>query len=91
MTALGLLIIAGLIAITGFNVAAGVVGWPGLIVVNAACARFGIYLREFPTWTWLVPGFLIDLILYTSVFFVCAKLWRTLLGPGTTFPRMTDD
>ena len=70
--------IAGFVAILSFSVAAAAIGWPGLIVVNAVCARFGIYLREFPTWMWLVPGLLSNLFFYTFLFFACAKLWRTL-------------
>jgi hypothetical protein len=70
------MLFAGLTAILSFDVAAAALGWPGLIVVNAVCARFGIYLRESPTWTWMIPSLLIDLLLYTALFFVAAKLWR---------------
>jgi hypothetical protein len=81
--ALALLVIAGLIAILSFNVATAAIGWPGLIVVNAVCARFGIYLHDFPTWTWLIPALFIDLILYTLLFSASAKLRRTLAKSGS--------
>lgn len=82
MSALGLLVIAGLIAVATFNVATAVLAWPGLVIVNAVCSRFGIYLQEFPTWAWLIPSLLLDLLFYTLLFFACAKLWRTLKSDG---------
>jgi len=91
VAALGLIAIAALIAILGFNVVAAAVGWPGLIIVNAVCAQFGIYLHEFPTWTWLVPGLLVDLVLYTLVFFACAKLWSTLVRTRAKLPPTIKD
>jgi hypothetical protein len=78
ITALCVLLVTGVLAIASFNVAAAL-GWPGLLIVNAICGQFGIYLHDFPAWTWLIPGLLIDLLLYTLLFFVCAKLWRTLV------------
>jgi hypothetical protein len=70
--------VAAVIAVLGFNVAAAALGWPGLIIVNAVCARLGIYLHESPTWEWIIAGSMIDLALYTGLFFVCARLWRML-------------
>ena len=76
--ALCLLAVAALVAMLSFNVAAAALAWPGLIVVNAISSRVGIYLHDAPLWQWLVPGLLVDVAFYTTLFFLCAKLWRNL-------------
>jgi hypothetical protein len=54
-------------------------GWPGLLVVNAVCARFGFYAgtpgnlgRMFGA------GLVLDIVIYTLLFFVVVKVWGAL-------------
>jgi hypothetical protein len=94
-----LLTVAGLVAVLSFNVAAAALAWPGLVIVNAICSRFGIYLNDAPLWQWLVPGLLIDVAFYTTVFFLCARLWGILAArfgserrvPAARLSPTTDD
>jgi len=83
-----LLAIAGFGAALTFNAPLAMIGWPGLVLMNAIYAQFGIYVRDFKTLLpWLLPGFLVDVVLYTAVFFMVAKLWRTVNSKPVRKPQ----
>jgi hypothetical protein len=63
-----------------FNGLLAMLGWPGVLVVNAACARFEIYAPGSDNLgPMLIAGFLIDVAIYTLLFFVVVKGWRMLV------------
>jgi len=67
----------GLVAALSFNGPLAMLGWPGLLIVNAVYARFGFYVRDFASMLpWLVPGLLLDVILYALLFWVLSVAWR---------------
>ena len=64
-------------------------GWPGIVVMDEVYSRFGIYVDNSKSLLpWLLPGFLIDVALYTVVFLAGAVLWRTLFSKSETAPSI---
>jgi hypothetical protein len=69
-----------LVTVLTFNGPLAMLGWPGLLIMDAVYARFGIYVDSSKNLLpWLLPGFLIDVAAYTILFFVLDALWRTLV------------
>jgi len=51
--------------------------WPGIVAVDAVCARLGFYESGTPSvLPWQVPGLLLDVVLYTIVFWVFSVGWQ---------------
>jgi hypothetical protein len=56
-----------------------VLAWPGIVVVDSVCARLGFYESGAPNpILWQAPGLLLDILMYTVVFWVFSLTWRTL-------------
>jgi len=54
-------------------------GWPGLLVVNAVCARFMIFERTPGNFAPIfVAGLVLDVVIYAVLFVVVIKGWRKL-------------
>ena len=71
-------VVALIVGLT-FNGALAMTAWPGLLIVNAVCARFQFYASDPGTLLpMLVVGFLINIAIYAALFFVVITLWRTL-------------
>jgi len=71
---------AALGAVLTFAEPLAMLGWPGIIVMNKIYARFEFYASQSDSLLpWLLPGFLIDIALYTVLFFGIATLWRKLV------------
>ena len=72
--------VAALGAVLTFNGPLAMLTWPGIIVMNKLLARFEIYAGGSNNLLpWLLPGFLIDIAVYTLAFFLLATMWRTLV------------
>ena len=67
-------VVASVSALT-FNGPLAMLGWPGLLAVNAVCARFGIYASS-DFVPMFAAGLLIDIAIYTLLFFIVVKGWR---------------
>jgi hypothetical protein len=59
-------------------------GWPGLLVVNAVCARFGIYETAGNFGPIFGAGLVLDIVIYTLLFFVVVKGWRMFAPKAAT-------
>jgi hypothetical protein len=60
-------------------------GWPGLLIVNAVCARFEIYERTPGNFgPMFAAGLVIDAAIYTLLFFFVVKGWRMFAGRSVT-------
>jgi hypothetical protein len=80
LAAVILLAVVGVAAVLGFNIGFAAIAWPGIVVMKAIRARFGIYANNSDTlWPWLVPGLFIDFVGYTFLFYSVASLWKTLM------------
>ncbi|GEM_PF-6684255 len=66
-----------------FNGPLAMLGWPGLLAVNAVCARFGIYASS-DFVPMFVAGLLIDIPIYTLLFFAMVKGWRMFVPKAVT-------
>ncbi len=75
-------VVASVSALT-FNGPLAMLGWPGLLAVNAVCARFGIYASS-DFVPMFVAGLLIDIAIYTLFFFVMIKGWRMFVPKAVT-------
>jgi hypothetical protein len=83
LPAVGFSTAAVLATVLTFNGPLAMLMWPGLLVVNAACAWFGIYASgDFGPM--FMAGLLIDIAIYTLLFFVMVKGWRMLVPKVVT-------
>ncbi len=72
--------VAALGAVLTFNGPLAMLTWPGIIVMNKVLARFEIYAGGSNSLLpWLLPGFLIDIAVYTLAFFLLVTMWKTLV------------
>jgi len=70
--------VVGLASILTFNGPLAVLLWPGIVIVDAVCARLGFYESGSASMLpWQIPGLLLDVVLYTLVFWVLSMVWRT--------------
>jgi len=68
-----------------FNGPLAMLTWPGLLTVNAVCARFEIYASGSGNLGLMfLAGLLIDIAIYTLLFFVMVKGWRMLVPKAVT-------
>jgi hypothetical protein len=80
---------AVLVTALTFNGPLAMLGWPGIVLMDQVYSRFGIYVDNSKSLLlWLLPGFLIDVALYTVVIFVAAVLWRALFPKSETAPSV---
>ena len=75
-------VVAAVSALT-FNGPLAILTWPGLLTVNAACARFGVYASD-NFGPMFMAGLFIDVAIYTLLFFVLVKGWRMLVPKAVT-------
>ncbi len=60
-------------------------GWPGLLLVDAVCARFMIYAQTPGNFRpMFVAGLVVDVVIYTLLFFVLSKGWKIWAAKGIT-------
>ena len=53
--------------------------WPGIVAVDAVCARLGFYESgSASVLPWFIPGLLLDVMMYTVGFCVIGLAWRML-------------
>jgi hypothetical protein len=70
-------IVVGLVSVLTFNGLLAMLDWPGIILVNKVYARLGFYASDFKTaLPWLVPGLLIDFVLYALLFWAVSVAWQ---------------
>ena len=75
------------VAALTFNGLLAMLTWPGLLVVNAVCARFGIYASGSNNFGLMfAAGFLVDALIYTAIFFAAVTGWR-LVAPKVVKKR----
>jgi len=71
------LALVGALAALTFNAPLAALGWPGFLVVNSVCARFEVYAftpgNQAPM---LAAGLVVDVAIYTVVFWVVMTLRR---------------
>jgi len=79
-----LAVLAAASALT-FNGPLAMLGWPGLLVVNAVCARFEIYADTPGNFGPMFgAGLVIDIAIYTALFFLVVKGRRMLTAKFAT-------
>ncbi len=79
MAAVVFLAAVGLLAVFTFNAPLAMLGWPGIIIMNKVYSSIGIYFDNSTNLVpLLVPGLVIDIALYTALFFAIVMLWRTI-------------
>ncbi|MGA7561317.1 MAG: hypothetical protein WCF61_13065 [Terriglobales bacterium] len=72
-------------SILTFAVPMAAFGWPGLLLVDAVCARFMIYAQTAGnSGPMFVAGLVVDVVIYTLLFFVLSKGWRILAAKAVT-------
>ena len=60
-------------------------GWPGLLIVDAVCARFEIYERTPGNFgPMFAVGLVIDVAIYTFLFFFVIKVWKMFATTSVT-------
>jgi hypothetical protein len=60
-------------------------GWPGLLIVNAVCARFEIYEGTPGNFgPMFAAGLVIDVVIYTLLFFFMLKGWKMFATTSVT-------
>jgi len=60
-------------------------GWPGLLLVDEVCARFMIYAQTPGNFgPMFVAGIVVDVAIYTLLFFVLSKGWKILAAKAVT-------
>ena len=80
MAAVFFLAVVMLVAALTFNGLLVMFIWPGLLTVNAACARLGIYASgSGNSGPMFMAGLLVDAVICTLLFFVVAKGWKMLV------------
>ena len=75
-------LVASVSALT-FNGPLAMLTWPGLLTVNAACARVGVYASG-NFGPMFIAGLLIDIPIYTLLFFATVKGWRMVVPKAVT-------
>ena len=60
-------------------------GWPGLLIVNAVCARFEIYEGTPGNFgPMFAAGLVIDVAIYTLLFFFVIRVWKMFSTTSAT-------
>ena len=60
-------------------------GWPGLLIVDAVCARFMIYEGTPGNFgPMFAAGLVVDIVIYTFLFFFVVKAWRLFARESVT-------
>jgi len=53
--------------------------WPGIVAVDAVCARLGFYESGAPSvLPWFLPGLLFDVVMYALVFWAMSVVWQVV-------------
>jgi len=69
--------VVGLGSILAFNGPLAILLWPGIVLVDMVFAWLGFYASgSTSVLPWQVPGLLLDVVLYTLVFWVLSLIWR---------------
>jgi len=66
-----------LVSVLTFNGLLAMLCWPGIVIVDAVCARLGFYESgSASVLPWMVPGLLLDFVMYTLLFWALSMAWR---------------